>query len=441
MEMKILLSSIWHFFIKIGIFLIYVLMSKGVNAAYEISSSEIVSEAIKKSKEIKSLQYLLESNKILTEAEKSYFYPKLKLTAEYSNFDGQKVDPILEKDSELVLSINSLFYSDVTKDRILAADSKIASTYYQLVNRKSSIYYLVMEQLIKIERNREFLKESSWIKIKLDDYINQLEGAVEAGIYPKSYLRESQIVKVRFQSVVDTAQSNIDRYFNDLGLQTGYKVVDKDKTGVNSANIQIVMNYAPSFNFEDAVNNNIRIKSRFHEVESLKYLANAQDERLKLSFFSDINSGLIETSRNPFLDVRETSVAGIRVEVDVFDDRKYKTKNAFYKNYLAEKEILDDEIEKLSSQIQELKNKFDSSKNKRENLINQIALSESLLEDQENEILIDRIQFIDIIKSLSELIQTRVSQLDNDIAIIESVFGYQRVVGNAFSEKPQNEDR
>lgn len=403
-------------------------------ASYEISSSEIINEIISKSREIKSLQYVLESNKILSEAEKKYYYPKIKITTEYSHFDGQKVDPLLEKDSELIFGVSSLFYSDVTKDRILSADSKIASSFYQLINRKNSLYYTVMEQLVKIERNREFLKESEWIRVRLNDYMSQLENAVEAGIYPKSYLRESQIVKVRFQSVVDTAQSNIDKYFTDLSLKTGYKVLDKNKIGISPANIFVVMNYSPSFDSEDAMNRNMRIKIRYHEVESLKYLANTQNERIRFSVFSDVSNGLIENSKNQFLDVRETSTAGVRLEVDLFDIRKEKTKNAFFKNYLAEKEILDEEIEKINVQIQELKNMFETSKNKRENLISQIALGESLLEDQEKEILVDRIQFIDIVKSISEIIQTRVNNLDNDISIIEAVFNYQRIIGSVFVE-------
>ena len=406
-------------------------LSITVFASYPIGTESIVKEILEKSKDIKSLNNTLSSKEDLTEAEKKYFYPKADLIVEYNDFYGE-LEPTLDEDAELTLSLTSKLYSTASKDKISTADNNRLSALYKLKDKEFELYFTVITQLISIERSRMFLKESNLIRDQMNDYINQISNAVYAGISPRSYLRETQLVKFRFDDVVATVESDIDNYFTELSLSTGYNVINKNEIGLDSVFLNLIFSELITFDPQEAVSKNLALLSKYHEVEGLKYSAGTQFERFKITAFNDTDIGLKSNSTNESRDVREDSAAGIRLEYKIFDMQRTKTQSASYKIYLSETELLDKEREKIFIQVQQLNEKYSTAKRKRSSLLEQIQLSKSLIETQEKEILVDRIEFIDMVKSLSELIQTHVTLLNNDIQLYETILTYKSLTATKF---------
>jgi outer membrane protein TolC len=418
--------------ILIKILLLQLFFCHTALGAYPVGVESIVKEVLENSREIKSLNNTLLSKEDLTEAEKKYFYPKVDFVVEYNDFYG-KLDPTLEEDAELTLSLTSKLYSTVSKDKISTADNNRLSAFYKLKDKESELYFTVLTQLINIERSRMFLKESDAIREQMNDYISQISNAVYAGISPRSYLRETQLIKFRFDDVVATVESDIDNFFTQLSLSTGYNVINKNDIGLDTTFLKLIFSEKINFDSQMAVSNNLTLLSKYHEVEGLKYSAGSQFEKFKITAFNDTDIGLKSNDTNESRDVREDSAAGIRIEYKMFDIQRAKTQSASYKIYLSEIELLDNEREKIFVQVQQLSEQYATTTKKRGSLLEQIELSKSLIETQEREILIDRIEFIDMVQSLSELVQTHVTLLNNDVQLYDTILSYKNLIAQRFN--------
>jgi outer membrane protein TolC len=414
------------------ILLLQLLVPLTALASYPIGTESIIRDILEDSREIKSLNNTLSSKEDLTEAEKKYFYPKADILVEYNDYYG-KLDPVLDDDAVLTLSLTSKLYSTASKDKISTADNNRLSAFYKLKDKESELYFTVLTQLINIERSRMFLKESDLIREQMNEYISQISNAVYAGISPRSYLRETQLIKFRFDDVVATVESDIDSYFTQLSLSTGYNVVDKDEIGLDDVFVNLLLSEKTTFEPQAAVSQNLSLLSKYHEVEGLKYSAGTQFEKFKVTAFNDTDIGLKSNDTNESRDVREESSAGVRFEYKIFDIQRAKTQSASYKIYLSESELLDNEREKILVQVQQLSERYSTTIKKRSSLLEQIELSKRLIETQENEILVDRIEFIDMVKSLSELIQTHVTLLNNDIQLYDTILSYRNLIDSRFN--------
>ena len=414
------------------ILLLQLLVPLTALASYPIGTESIIRDILEDSREIKSLNNTLSSKEDLTEAEKKYFYPKADILVEYNDYYG-KLDPVLDDDAILTLSLTSKLYSTASKDKISTADNNRLSAFYKLKDKESELYFTVLTQLINIERSRMFLKESDLIREQMNEYISQISNAVYAGISPRSYLRETQLIKFRFDDVVATVESDIDSYFTQLSLSTGYNVVDKDEIGLDDVFVNLLLSEKTTFEPQAAVSQNLSLLSKYHEVEGLKYSAGTQFEKFKVTAFNDTDIGLKSNDTNESRDVREESSAGVRFEYKIFDIQRAKTQSASYKIYLSESELLDNEREKILVQVQQLSERYSTTIKKRSSLLEQIELSKRLIETQENEILVDRIEFIDMVKSLSELIQTHVTLLNNDIQLYDTILSYRNLIDSRFN--------
>ena len=407
-------------------------LSEVASASYAIDANDIFKEVIEQSRKITSLKKKLSSKEKLMDAERSYYYPKVEFSIDYSEFYG-KQEPPLDSDSELVMSINSTLYSDVSSDRIRSADNNRLAAYYSLKQKENELYFNVVSELLKIERSRTFLAESDLIREKMDDFITQISNAVTAGVSPVSYLRETQLIKVRFNDTIATVKSDIDSYFTQLYLSTGYKVVDKDEVGLPSVLLNTVLAEKLIFDAQEGVNSNLDLRSKYHTVAALKHDADANFEKLIVSAFNDTNIGLKSNSDNLRGDVRESSAVGLRLQYQLFDRKKSKTKGAAYNTYESEMESLEDERDSMRAKIIELGENYDTMMNRRDNLLEQIRLSKNLIDSQEKEILVDRIEFIDMVKSLSELVRTHVTLLNNDVKLYDNISEYRSIISKPFN--------
>jgi outer membrane protein TolC len=415
-------------------FYITLFLTQPAFAFYPIGVEQIISSVIKSSKEVESFKKVLLADDDLVESEKKYFYPKVNVRAEYTDYyDYSGNTPsINDKDFSVTLELLIEIYSDTTKNKISSAESNRLSSGYKLKEKINEIYFSIAESLINIERSRVFLKNSKLIEIQLKDYIKRVSQSVNEGISPKSYLKETELVKVRFDNVITTVESNVDRYFKDLSLNTGYKIEDKSIIGINSDFLKGILQKERTFNPHLATQSNFGLLAKYHKVEGLKHSAESLNEKMKLTLFNSTDTGLIATETNFNHGLRNTSVVGIRFEYQLYDVQKNKTKSSGYNTYLSQLAMFDNDKEKIYLQVLQLQDSYYTLVKKRKNLLEQARLSKNLIETQEREIFLGRIDFIDIVKSLPELIRTDVTLLDNDMELYNTIAKYKHLVSTRF---------
>lgn len=401
------------------------------SSSYEIGVEHIMSSVMTSSKEIESFKKLLLADDDLVASEKKYFYPKVNLTSTYNDYYGD-ISPPTDKDFDVRVELLMTLYSDTTSDKISAAENNRLSSGYNLKQKVNEIYFSIVGSLISIERSRIFLQDAKLIEIQLKNYIARVSESVNQGISPQSYLRETELVKVRFDNIITTVESNIDRYFKDLSLATGYKIKDSAKVGVNPDFLQAVIQNKIEFDPSLPARNNFGLLAKYHQVQGLHDSADAQLEKMKLTFFNNTDSGLISTETNINRGLRNTSVMGLRFQYQLFDYQQIKNQSSSYNSYYSELALLDYEKENIYLQALQLKDNYFTLVKKRSNLLEQVKLSKELVAAQEREILLGRIDFIDIVKSLPELIRTDVTLLDNDLDLYNTITDYKRLVSIRF---------
>jgi len=418
--------------LPIAIFGLFLLGPVNLQAnTYAITAEDIIEEVLASSQEIISLRHNLQSKVDLTEAEKKFYYPTVDLIAEYKDNYGEPAPPV-EEDAELTVSLSSTLYSSIASARVSLADNNRLVALYSLREKENEFYFEVMEQLINVERSREFLKQSAVIKEKMNEYIVRIGGAVEAGISPRSFLREAELIRVRFNDTVETVKFDIDSYFTQMSLIIGYEIENREDVGIDAKILLSILNQKTIFSPEMAIEKNLRLLSRRHEVESLKHTAETQFERTKFTIFNDTIVGMMDLPNSESGDVRDSSSVGLRVEYKLYDKRRKQTRSSSYNTYLSERELLQNEVLIMRSRVNELNETYSISTNRRENLKQQIELSLELLETQEREILVDKIFFIDMARSLAQLIQTYVSLLENDIQLFRTIISYKSIIDERF---------
>lgn len=419
-----------HYFL----FCILFLLSRSAYSAYPIGVDSIMSSVMTSSKEIDSFKKALLADDDLVESAKKYFYPKVNLNYEYNDYYGDTA-PVNEEDFQATLELLITLYSDTAGSKISTAESNRLSSGYDLKEKVNELYFSIVTSLINIERSRVFLQDANVLKLQLKDYIARVSESVNQGISPNSYLKETELVKVRFDNIITTVEANVDRYFKDLSLDTGYIIQDKSKVGVSAEFLERFLQKERVFDPQLATRSNFAILAKYHQVEGLKHSVEALNERMSLSLFSNTDGGLMRTETNSERGVRNTSVIGLRFQYQLYDVQQAKTQSSGYNTYLSELALFGNDKENIYLQVQQLQDNYITLVKQRENVLEQVRLSKSLVATQEREILLGRIDFIDIVKSLPELIRTDVTLLDNDLELYTTITSYRRLVSKRFDDE------
>jgi hypothetical protein len=201
---------------------------------------------------------------------------------------------------------------------------------------------------------------------------------------------------------------------------------------VNADFLESILQNEIAFDPSLPARNNFGLLAKYHQVQGLQDSADAQLEKMKLTFFNNTDNGLISTEANINRGLRNTSVVGLRFQYQLFDYQQIKNQSSSYNSYYSELALLDYEKENIYLKALQLKDNYFTLVKKRSNLLEQVKLSKELVAAQEREILLGRIDFIDIVKSLPELIRTDVTLLDNDLDLYNTITDYKRLVSIRF---------
>ena len=391
---------------------------------YKTGLDDVVSEALHRSKELKSLEYQQNSFKETVDLEKGYFYPKVSVDTEFKHFYGD-VLPEPENLGEVILNVNSKIYSDAVDDKIKSAEFTEQAGLYTLKGKEEDIYYTVLKALTKIERSRFYVYEMGILRKEILKYIALQKKSTRAGVSPVSDLKESELVLSRFDDVIYGVKSDIERSFNDLKIATGFETKTPDEVGLP---VQELLNLTDKklsdFNSKMILRNNFKIISQEKGVVAAKYAVNAQREKIKVVLVNETHANYLDDSDLSIGDIKTNSYFGAKLVVDLFDYQKDRSSATAYYEYLAQKETLESDKEKMLSQAVLLEENYKSLSGKRKNLLEQIRLNRSLIQNQKNELLTNRITYLDLVESLQAFNKTFTSLLDLDVQLYDTVYDY-----------------
>lgn len=391
---------------------------------YSTGVEDVFNEAMTLSKEVKSLEYSLESANESLDSAEGYFYPKFTTTTEFKNFYGEP-EPDPEQTGEVALNISSKLYSNTVSDSIDAAEATRNAAILKIKDKEVDVYYTVLKALAKIERSRFYIYEMSLLRKEMRDYIERQKTSVKEGVSPISDLKESELNLSRFDNAVLDVSSSIDQAFSDLKLATGYVPNDPDEVGMPIQTLKkLIESQKMEFKAEDILLQNYGIRAQELEVLTAMFDAQALNENYKLSLVNETFVNALERTDVPVGEISSRSNVGLKFELELYDYQKNRDASAAMKDYLAQKESLSLAKDKLEANVSSLQTSYYSLLDKRASTIEQIRLNRSLIQNQKKEVITNRITFLDLIKSIFAFNTAYKSLLDIEVQTYDNIFDY-----------------
>ncbi len=395
---------------------------------YAVGLDEVVEEAKTNSRLLESLRKKHRAAEILLDSEKAYFYPKVSLASNLKKHYGDKTaNADLDKEGDISVKVESKIYGDATNEKIEGARNVERATFYDLKSKENEIYYIVVNALSKIERSRHYIHNANILRQEMMTYLNSLGNAIREGVSPASEFKKAELAIAKFDDAMFAEKSNIERYFYELKVATEIDFQDPELVGIALSRLESLSDDTlHEFIQQDAIGNNFKILAKQYNVKVLKYAALAQNEDVKLTA---INETFVDTIKDPSSGaptwkVHGESYIGLRLDMTLFDYQKNRNDEASFLQYLAGTDGLDDEKQKIRSQVELLDTNYESTVLKQENLKEQMGLSRDLVESQKNDLWIDRVTHQDLIETLVSHNLSAVSLLALDIQADTSIYTY-----------------
>ena len=405
---------------------------KDYNKTYTTGLETVILEAMDNSRTLKATRKKHKATKLSLESERAYYYPKLSLGSDFKQHYGDAT-PDPERVGDVSIKVQSKIYGGATNDKIEAAYSTERAAYNDTRNKENEIYYIVLTALSKIERTRLYVHNAEILRKEMMTNLDLLKNEINEGISPASDLKKADLVIARFDDAVFAEESNIERLFYELQVATEVEISLQDEVGIPVSILRRLSDeLESSFNVEVAIGNNFDIISKELNLKAVKHQALSQNEYVKLNLINEtfVNYLNEETGLEPG-GIKADSYVGMRLDITLFDHQKSKTDEAAYMRYLADRDTLDDEKEKIRSKVKLLQRNYQSLAFKKKNSKKQMELSRKLVESQKNDLWIDRVTHHDLIESLSSYNRSAITSLALDIQVYDTIFGYWELKAEA----------
>jgi len=406
--------------------------SNGYSQTYMIGLDSILTRAMNSSRELKSAIKKHQATEILLDSEVAYYYPKVSLGGDFKKYytgDGDSKENV----SDISLTVKSKIYGDAIHDKVAGASDTERGAYYEIKSKENEIYYTVVSSLSKIERSRLYIHSAAKLREEMLSYLELLRQAIKQGVSPISDLKKADLVIAKFDDDVFTEKSNIERYFYELEMATEIEILSPDDVGISVDELhKLSSKVMDTFEKDKAITNNFKIISKEYNLSSLKHQALSQNENLKLSLINETYFNTVNNNDGAsFGQIKDTSYLGLRLDMVLFDDQRNKRDKASYIQYLAEKDNLNAEKEKIKFEVELLHRNYRSLSSKITNIDTQMNLSRKLIKSQKNDLWIDRVTQQDLIATLSSLNQEGLSLLALDLKVYETIYKYWELKSEA----------
>lgn len=404
------------------------LYAEDYSRSYSVGLDEIVEEAKTNSRLLESLRKKHKAAEILLDSEKAYFYPKVSLASNIKQHYGDSTANVdLNREGDLSVKVESKIYGDATNEKIEGARNVERAAFYDVKSKENEIYYIVLNALSKIERSRHYIHNANTLRQEMMEYLNSLGNAIKEGVSPASEFKKAELAIAKFDDAMFSEKSNIERYFYELKVATEINFHDSELVGIPFTMLESLSDEAShEFIQQDAIGNNFKVIAKEFNVKVLKYSALSQNEDIKLTA---VNESFVDTiadksSGAPTWKIQGESYIGLRLDMTLFDYQKNRNDEASILQYLAGSDGLEDEKQKIRSQVELLDTNYDATVLKQDNMKEQIELSRNLVESQKNDLWIDRVTHQDLIETLVSHNQSAISLLALDIQADTSIYTY-----------------
>lgn len=389
--------------------------------AYTVGLDEVYQAALSVSNEYRATQQEAQSNQALAEAEQKYYMPKVQLTGEWNQYYGAQT-PSPETTDALKLNVEMKLWGTGVDDKRSAAQNNIAASELLVTGMELSVYQTVLRYLAKIERTREYLADNEIIAQRLDDYVQKQRNASDEGSSSLSNLKEAELELSKFKDAVSRVRASIDQMFRSLREETNYQTETPEQVGISQTMLtQLLAQDISLVTTEEVWQHNVELRNRTLLLDGQLSTANAQRERFSVSLVNETQLEVLGSDDWESGDVKNASYIGLKATYDLFNYQNSQSQKSAYHLYEAENERVDLLKEQMAAQLNSLQQEFLDTKDKRESLLEQIALNEDLVQTQERELLINKLEYVDIVKSLAGLNDSYAKLLNYDLALIDSV--------------------
>lgn len=387
---------------------------------YPIGLESVYQSALSVSNEYRALEQESYSASSLTEAEKKYYMPKATLNAELNSYYG--LAPESDRTDVLTLNVEMKLWGTGVRDKISAATNNQRASQLVVIGEELSVYQIVLRYLSKIERTRAYLAENEAIEERLLSYVDKQRIASGEGSSSLSSLKEAELEYSRFKDSVSRIRASIDQMFRSLREETNYQTDDNDRVGISKSALQrLLAQDIAQYSEIDVWKTNIELRNRNLLLDYQLKTANAQRERFTISLVNETQMEVLGSDDLNSGDIKSDSYIGIKATYDLFNFQNSQSQKSSYHLYNAEDERVALLKVQLAAQLNSLQQDFLDIKNKRDSLLEQIRLNEDLVSTQENELLIDKLEYVDLVKSLAGLSASYGNHLNYDLSLIDAV--------------------
>ncbi|MBR7889797.1 TolC family protein [Marinomonas sp. A79] len=388
---------------------------------YPIGLEEVYQSALSVSNEYRALEQESRSAKALSDSENKYYLPTLSLTSEWYQYYGAET-PDPEEEDTLKLNAEIKLWGSGVADKISAAGSNLEASQLLVFGESLSVYHTVLRYLAKIERTRVFLADNENIERRLKVYLEKQRNSSIEGASAMSSLKEAELEYSRFKDSVDRIRASIDQMFRSLREETNYQTDYPRDVGISVAMLeQLLAQDIASITEMNIVQSNLELRNRNLLLDYQLKTAKAQRERFTVSLVNETQFEVFGSDDWDSGETKTDSYIGFEATYDLFNYQNSQGQKSAYHLYDAESERVDLLRLQLISQLNSLQKEFLDIKDKRESLMEQILLNEDLVTTQESELLIDKLEYVDIVQSLSGLSSSYTTLLDYELSLIDAV--------------------
>lgn len=396
-------------------------MSFALADDYPIGLEQVYQSALSVSNEYRAIQQEALSNEALYEAEEKYFMPKVSLNGEWNKYYGSETPDPSTSDA-LKLNVDIKLWGTGVADRTSAAYNNRTATSLLVTGTELSVYQTVLRYLAKIERTRQYLAENEAISERLNLFVQRQRVASNEGSSAISDLKEAELEQSRYRDSVSRIRTSIDQMFRSLREETNYHATNPDQVGLSTVTLaQLLTEDISLVDVSTILQNNVELQNRQRLLDAQLYSAHAQRERFSVSLVNETQMEVFGDDDWDSGDIKSDSYVGLKATYDLFNFQNNKSQKSAYYLYEAENERVNLLKEQLSSQLNSLQEEFLDTKDKRESLLEQITLNEELVAAQERELLINKLEYVDIVKSLASLNESYITLLNYDLTLTDSV--------------------
>ncbi|PKF51253.1 TolC family protein [Enterovibrio nigricans] len=400
--------------------------------------NKLISESIRYSYKVNSIQQEIFSSEQLYDAAKYYYVPSATISSEVKQkFDrpGHPSTPLT--DFSLTLEANLKLWSNTTDDDNKSSYYKLQSDKYRYNAAILDVYKTINSNLIKIELSRQLLFKSNEYKNQMGQLILKMEKGANTGVLKKSDRLFADVTMKKFEESIYNAQSKVEGYKNEINNVTSRNLYN-DGYKIPNSYVDKHLNLSDEmFEINNVIKNNFDISSRKYQIDSDKYAVEATNENFLVEIVTkhEINENELSNKKGSdntpidgyTYDSDGNSYIGLKLTFTGLNFGSFKNKES-EKHLLTKKMIDTDEfIHQKYVDLKTYEQQYYLVRDRVDNIGVQIELTKKVIVQLMKEIGVDESNALDLFRNISSLSDLESSQLLAEIELLDIVMNVKQL--------------